>query len=236
MALTDYVKENHDEFCAQVVHMRDTLPDYFGTLQIAPADPHIVQLSADAAAFDYICKRQAELKNASQGATAERNRARFGDPIAPNSPVNLAYPSSPDGIPSPVMPGVESRFRALVEWLRTRPGWDNAIAQALDVLGVDQAPPAPATFKPVLRLSISGNEVKIAWGWEGTRPTARALRIEADRGDGTGFHFLATDTNPGYTDKTPLPATPQKWKYRAIFTRDEELLGQWSAVEEITVG
>lgn len=236
MPRKDYVKENHGEFCAQVVHMRDTLPNYFATLQISLADVHVAVNVQDALVFDYICKRQDALKKAAEGATAERNRARYGDKLAPNTPVNLAYPAAPANIPSPIMPGVEARFRALVEWLRTRPGWNDAIAEALGVLGEDTGTPDAATFKPILPLSIEGNQVLIGWGWQGSRPVAQALRIEVDRGDGQGFRFLASDTQPGYTDKTPFPTTPAKWKYRAIFVRNEEMLGQWSDVAEINVG
>ena len=210
MARQDYVKQNHGEFCAQVVHMRDTLPQLFTTLQITGTDPHVVSNAFDADVFDFLCKRQVALHLAFQGSTAERNRARIGDKNAPNTPVNLAYPAAPGTIPSPILPGVEPRFRALVEWLRTRPGWDADVAQTLGVLGDDQAPPNPDDFKPLLPLSITGGQVFIDWGWRGSRPTAQCLRIEVDRGDGTGFHFLATDTQPGYTDKTPFPATPQK--------------------------
>ena len=53
---------------------------------------------------------------------------------------------------------------------------------------------------------------------------------------GNGWEFLTIDTQPGYTDKTPWPATAAKWKYRAIYVSDDENIGQWSDVAEITVG
>ena len=234
MAREDYVKQGDAEFCAQIVHMRDTLPQFFDELSITAADPHIITNTADALCFEYLCTRQSALKGASAGATSERNRIRYGDKDHPNTPATLAYPTAPGSIPSPIMPGVEARFRTLVEWLRTRTGWNDDIAQTLDVLGAEQTPAEPNDLKPVLPLSTAGGHVLIAWKWLSARGLAKALRIEVDRG--TGWEFLAIDTQPGYTDKTPWPAAAQKWKYRAIFVRDEENIGQWSAVEEITVG
>lgn len=37
------------------------------------------------------------------------------------------------------------------------------------------------------------------------------------------------------TDTTPLPATAQKWTYRAIFHDGEGRVGQWSPSVTITV-
>ena len=43
------------------------------------------------------------------------------------------------------------------------------------------------------------------------------LEIQVDCGDGKGWVFLTMDNTPNYTDTAPLPATPTKWKYRAIY-------------------
>lgn len=234
MAREDYVKQGNDEFCAQLVHMRDTLPQFFAELSISAADPHVSTNSIDATGFQYLCNRQSALKSASLGATSERNRIRHGDPENPNTPSTLDYPAQPGAVPSPILPGVEDRFRALVEWLRTRPGWNDDIALTLDVLGAEQTSADQNELKPLLPLSTAGGHVLIGWKWQSARGLAKALRIEVDRGN--GWEFLTIDTQPGYTDKTPWPAAAQKWKYRAIFVRDEENIGQWSDVAEIMVG
>ncbi len=57
-----------------------------------------------------------------------------------------------------------------------------------------------------------------------------------DRGDGKGWVFLTFDTTPNYTDTTPFPATPTKWKYRAIYRVGDAQVGVWSNTVEITVG
>ena len=74
-----------------------------------------------------------------------------------------------------------------------------------------------ATLQAILTLSIVGNAVLIGWGWQGFSKFLDMLEIQVDRGDGKGFVFLTYDTTPNYTDTTPFPATPTKWKYRAIY-------------------
>ncbi len=54
--------------------------------------------------------------------------------------------------------------------------------------------------------------------------------------DGKGFVFLTYDTTPNYTDTHPLPATPTKWKYRAIYRVGDAQVGLWSAEVGIAVG
>ena len=152
----------------------------------------------------------------------------------PNVVVDLSYPLAPGAIPSPIMPGVEKRFREFVEWLRSLPGYENSIGVALRIVGAQSTAPDPASVQPVLKLRVSGGKVEVLWGWEGARSVAKALYMEVDRG--TGPTFLAVDTNPNYTDSFPLPATPQKWRYRAIFQDDSAMIGQWSSWVEITVG
>ena len=71
------------------------------------------------------------------------------------------------------------------------------------------------------------------WGWQGQRAFLHSLEIEVDRG--SGFQFLTIDTTPNYTDTTALPATAQKWTYRAIFRDGEGRDGQWSALVSITL-
>jgi len=60
------------------------------------------------------------------------------------------------------------------------------------------------------------------------------VEIEVDRG--TGWVLLAIDTVPDYIDTHDLPSTPAAWKYRAIYRLNDGRIGQWSGVEQITVG
>ena len=59
--------------------------------------------------------------------------------------------------------------------------------------------------------------MQVGWGWQGFSAFLDMLEIQVDRGDGKGWVFLTYDTTPNYTDTAPFPATPTKWKYRAIY-------------------
>ncbi len=234
MALQDYVKKNDAEFSDQLKQACAVLPTYFVELGVTAASSEVVSLNADSLVFEYQVLRQNALVEAARGSTGERNRARFGDVDLPSVPVNMAYPTAPAVVPSPVLPGIETRFRKFVEFIRTREGYTPAIGDALGFVGEDHVPQSVTTAKPLLELMVSGFHVGVGWKWQGMARVLDAIRLEVDRGQ--GWQFLAVDTNPGYTDTTPFPATPQKWKYRAIFMRNEGPVGLWSDVAEIVVG
>ena len=91
-------------------------------------------------------------------------------------------------------------------------------------------------FGPVLKISRAPAGVTVGWGWQGKAAFLDQCEIEVDRGDGKGFILLAIDTTPGYEDTAPIPATPTKWQYRAIYRVEDQRLGQWSAVASVIVG
>ena len=91
-------------------------------------------------------------------------------------------------------------------------------------------------FRPIALTAaavVVGGLVMVLWGWLGFAAFLKMLEIWVDRGDGHGFVPLAFDTTPNYTDTAPLPATPTKWKYRAIYRVGDDQVVQWS--EEMTV-
>ena len=111
-----------------------------------------------------------------------------------------------------------------------------AIGQVLGIEGSQQGAPDLTTLQAVLTLTLIGNAVLIGWGWQGFSAFLDMLEIQVDRGDGKGWVFLTYDTTPNYTDTFPLPATPAKWKYRAIYRVGDAQVGVWSNTVEITVG
>ena len=78
--------------------------------------------------------------------------------------------------------------------------------------------------------------VELGWGWQGQGNYVDSCEIEVDRGDGKGYVFLVQDTTPSYTDPQPLPSTPAKWTYRAIFRVGDDRVGLWSKPVSIVVG
>ncbi len=233
MATQDFVPAGNADFCLLLAHVAQNLPQFYGNLGITGATTQVAAFMLDNLAFSALCSRQETLVQAGQSATTERNRARYGDKVNPGVATNFSYPIPPATFPNAVMPGIEKRFRDFVDWLRSLTNFEDAMGVALHLVGPQSTPVDPATLQPTLKLRISGGKVEILWGWDTARGIAKALYIEVDRT--TGPAFLAADTNPNYTDSHPLPATPQKWRYRAIWQRDGEMIGQWSPWIEITV-
>lgn len=135
-----------------------------------------------------------------------------------------------------VAPGVERRFRDLCQLIKTHPAYNDPIGEALGIQGDEKSGPDLSVLKPNLTLELNGGFVLARWNWQGYSQFLDQLEIQVDRGDGKGYVMLTYDTTPNYLDGTPLPATAQKWKYKAIFRIGDQRVGQWSDEVSITVG
>ncbi len=61
-----------------------------------------------------------------------------------------------------------------------------------------------------------------------------AVDLWVDRG--SGFVFLAIDSEPDYNDTAALPAGGGVWKYKGIYRLHDEQVGQWSDIVSVSVG
>ena len=149
-----------------------------------------------------------------------------------------APPAAGGGLPAvvPVLTGALNRIFALVQKIKDTTGYLDSIGSDLDIIGSQQTMPPAAAIQAVITLTLHAAFVLIGWGWQSLSAFLDMLEIQVDRGDGKGWVFLTYDTTPNYTDSYPFPATPAKWKYRAIFRKGDEQVGIWSDVKEIIVG
>ena len=229
MKKDDYISKQEDGFAAQLKTFATGIPGYATLLGVSA--PEVTAQAADANYFNYVLACQKIMQAGAQQWTAWKNLVRGGG-VPP-----------PDGTPAePVFPttvttvglGVEVRFRALVKRIKVHPGYNEAIGEALGIEGAVQTGPDMATIQPLIRLSIEGGQVFVDWNWQGFASFLDSCELQVDRGQ--GFVLLAQDTTPGYTDTTPLPATPTKWIYRAIYRVGDDRVGQWSNPVTIMVG
>jgi len=137
---------------------------------------------------------------------------------------------------TPVDPGALDRTFKLVRDIRNNPACTDTIASDLGLFGAAQGEPDWETFAPVLKITRAPAGVTVGWGWQGKGAFVDQIEIQVDRGTGAGFVLLAVDTTPGYNDTEPIPATPTKWQYRAIYRIGEQRVGQWSAEASVIVG
>lgn len=134
-----------------------------------------------------------------------------------------------------VAPGIEPRFRALVQQIKTHANYSVATGEVLGIEGAELTGPDFATFKPVLKLEASGGSVLVRWGWQGFADFLDMIELQVDRGTGAGFVPLAYDTTPNYLDTASAPAVAAKWTYKAIFRVGDQRVGQWSDPASINV-
>lgn len=230
MAKADYVEQNNDSFNTQLQTFRSVIANYATLLSVTPAQ--ITAQAADTAYFDYCLKCTTLIANAAQQWTGWRNLERTGgSPPATGAPV---APVLPTLVPA-VAPGIEARFRALVQQIKASSNYNDAIGKALGIEGPQQTAPDLATIQPVIGAITSGNQVQVKWGWGGQRAYLDFCELQVDRGDGRGFGPLAFDTTPGYTDTHPFPAAPATWTYRAIYRVGDNQVGVWSNPVSVTL-
>ncbi len=227
---TDFVDRNAIAFSAQLKLAQGALPGYATLLKIATED--VAALGADSDYFEYCLNCQAILMQAAHEASHWKDLIRGGGQLPPTgSPVD---PVMPAAVPA-VAPGIEARFRALVGQIKASKNYNEAIGQALKIEGAEQTPPDYASLQPVLRVRVSGNAVRIEFGWQGYSAWLDLCELQVDRADGHGYVPLAFVSTNGCTDNQPFPATPTKWTYRAIFRVGNAQVGLWSLPVSVNV-
>ncbi len=230
MAKSDYIATNDDAFNVQQQTFKNGIGGYSALLGLTAAQ--IAAQAGDAAYFDFTVKSLAVMVNGAQQWTAWKNIERGGG-TAPASGAPVA-PVFPAAVPA-VAPGIEARFRALVQSIKANANYNEAIGQALGIEGSQQTGPDLTTIQPTIDAIISGNHVNVKWGWGGNSAYLDICELQVDRNDGKGFGLLAFDTTPGYTDTQAFPATPAIWTYRAIYRVGDAQVGVWSLPVSVTV-
>ena len=228
MSKSYYLPTDDNGKAAWLNNLSGKLPSYQVALGLTAAD--VASVTADAAFFTYALNAQIQVAAYSQQWTAYKNAARNGSgPALGDIP---AAPVLPAPAPAMVPPGIFGRATALVARIKPAPGYTEAIGQALQIIGAEH-PVDPTTLKPVLDTELDAGQVNISW----TKQGMDAMEIQADRGDGRGFVFLAIDTIPNYTDTAAMPPAGQSalWKYKGIYIQADQRVGQWSDVVSIPV-
>ena len=215
------------------------LPGYATTLGLTTAQ--VTGAVADCLWLIYILQNWLpETRSWGKSCTDALNEAETGTgSTAQVLPVFTAppLPGAATPIPAtvPVLPGALLRIFALAQQIKDSGKCTDTIARNLGLVGSEQTGPDLTAIQPDIAVSLVAGQVFVKWGWGGNSRYLSSCELEVDRGDGHGFVFLTIDTTPGYTDTTPLPATPAKWTYRAIYRVADAQVGLWSAPASITV-
>lgn len=205
-------------------------PAFAAKYGLTPAD--LATLTDGGKAFTAVLAARETFTNLGQSLTAYKNALRDGLPQGQT----VVVPTVPALALGPVVdPGIFGRVTAIVNKIKVNPAYTAADGEAMGIEGSDDASRAadPATLKPIVSLRLAnGAQVEVVWKKDGHD----ALELQVDRGDTKGWQFLAIDTQPNYTDTTPLAAgQTAKWTYRAIYRDRDERVGQWSDPVSIAV-
>ena len=231
MPKSDYIPNPDTAFSTQLQTFKNAIGGYAALLTATPAQ--VTAQAADAAYLAYVIACNDAVQKSAEQWTAWKNLVRGGGTApAAGAPLATVFPVTV----AAVALGIEVRFRALCQQLKMSPNYNVAIGEALGIEGPVHTPPPAVGLQPVFEVLIIGSHVLIKWTWQGSRAVVDLCEIQVDRGDGHGFVLLAMDTTPGYTDTAPLPATPTRWTYRAIYRKGDAQVGQWSNPVSITVG
>ncbi|MBC7447857.1 MAG: hypothetical protein H7330_07335 [Hymenobacteraceae bacterium] len=222
---TTYLPNPEQERSVWLTNFSQKLPTYVSILGLPTTTTASIQ--ADAAYYAWVMKSLSAYRDYAQAWTAYKNALATGDKLgdAPIVPTVSAAPSL-------VAPDVIGRLTKLVTTIKNAPAYTAAIGEDLNIIGPESVAPKPETLKPLLKVSRIALGELIKWSKQGNRRLV--LHLEVDR-DGTGWQFLALDTEPDYID-TLTPATPATWKYRAQYRLGDVPTGEWSDVVSVVVG
>ena len=148
-------------------------------------------------------------------------------------PIPGAPPGTPGTAPTPVAAGVVARISATVGRILNAVNYNVGIGMDLGIIAPVTTAPNLGSLKPTIKVSQQNTKVLVEW--DKPRGTD-GLRIEADYGTGT-FVRVADDTRPDFLDDHALPPAGQAalWKYRAVYLKDNQPVGNYSDTVSVSV-
>lgn len=148
-----------------------------------------------------------------------------------------ALPTLPAGITG-VLPGALERIFRLVQSIKSKPGYTEAMGIDMGIVGSEAPAPPPGDAPPprltVLVIQGSLNEAgRIKFFKDGHM----GIWLECRRNGGAWEYLTATPKSP-YIDDRPLlvAGQPEVREYRARFWDDGVPNGDWCDVAKVTVG
>ncbi len=185
----------------------------------------VTQTEADALMFNFCVQNQDSFKNEKEERTDYKNLLRGGAEGVAMDP----YPTSTVVTPPEAVPqGIFKRIPKLVKRIKASANYNTPLGEDWGIIG-DEQEFDPNELKPEIELLVVAMGVLVKW----RKGFAEGLRIYVDRG--SGFVWLATDSEPDYLDTFAMPAAAATWKYKAVYEIDGEAVGQFSDEAQVQV-
>ncbi len=231
MVKDDRIKKKDAEFLKQLITFDKNVAAHATVLEVTTE-----QMTAhhkDTLYFEYVTNLLSAARAYATQCTAWKDLVRTGG--SPSSEATPTVPILPAEVAAVAL-GIETRFRALVQHITTRPGYNEAIGKVLGIEASEITPPDYNTLQPDIKLSLRSNGVYVHWNFGHYGAFLDQCKIVVERGDGKGEVLLTMDNTAGYLDTTPFPSAPAKWTYRAVYMAKDQQVGQWSKPVTINVG
>jgi hypothetical protein len=230
MAKSDLMNKREILFAEQMLTFKENIGTHAASLGLTPAQ--VAAQAADADYYYYVVMGHNMVQNHARAWTVLKKSLRGGKKPAVTG--DLPALDLPAPVPA-VAPGLERRFRTLVRMVKASDNYNQIIGNQLNIEAVDHAAPDYATLAPKITVKIISGRAEIGWDWQSHRAFLDLCQLEADRSDGKGFVPLVYSTKRCYTDKTPFPADPVRWRYRGIYRVGDGQVGKWSNIASVTV-
>jgi len=201
---------------------------YGPTLGFTAAD--VTGVNDDYKMLAYVVQASELIRNESQARTSYKNVVKDG----PLGIVQPTPPSVPTLTPPAtiVAPGIIPRLRALVQRMKTHPGYNDSIGSDLGVVSAAAAPSTTPAKPSATATAEPGSSVRIDW----TKGSFDGVLVESQRGDETVWTSLGTDLQSPYNDtRAPLhPSAPEVRRYRLRYLKSDEPSGDYSDTMTVT--
>ena len=228
MPNTDYLPKADNDLLVWFNSFQLKFATYGPTLGFTAAD--VTGISDDYKMLAYIVQAAELIRNESQARTSYKNVVRDG----PLGTVQPTPPSVPTLTPPAtiVAPGIIPRLRALVQRLKTHPGYTESIGTDLGIIATATAKPTTPAKPTATASAEPGSAARIDWvkgGFDG-------VLVESQRGDETVWTSLGTDLQSPYNDtRAPLhPGAPEVRRYRLRYLKSDEPTGDYSDTMTVT--
>lgn len=203
------------------------LPFYAAKYNITPEE--VAQVLQDALVFASILNYRDLLDAYVTAMTGLKNILRDG--LKNGGTMQIPMPPVPM-FPGTLLPGIFARCSALGNRIKSHINYNVADGNALGLEGTTSNIDLNE-LKPIITIRlVNGGYPELVWKKQGMDG------IEIQKEDENGnWQRLATDISPNFIDMSPLPpkGTSVVWRYRVIYLRKDQHVGQWSEVVSITV-
>lgn len=228
MATQYYLPRSEAQRVTWLNNFASVLPSVAGRYSISIEEQN--ETRSAAAYYAALIALQQKVADFKQALTRFKNAMQDGVSAGQASPV---FPQQPVAdLPAAPNYDIFGRINALVSRIKGHYAYNTIDGANLGVIGSAITEPILDLHlqKPLLQLRLTHTGApEILWQNQGMT----AITIEVDRGTAGGWHFLAVDTIPNYTDTAPRPVGGAVWRYRAIYRLGDDTVGQWS--DEISI-